>query len=197
MSSELLIQRAQQYLTESPFDAGYDLDHHQRVVNNCLIIVEKEGLELDLEVLVVAAWWHDIERKDLERNNQLLRSAAEDAGIDVAIAEKGIHILNSHSFGNSQEDLEAQVLFDADKIEYVSAPRIRRVLAAVERGEMTDAVWEKYKVALGERIPHVPGMLHFEASKALFKQQLGELQAWIQEDPRLADLWFLLDVKLA
>lgn len=191
-----LVQFAQDYLKESPFDAGHDLEHHARVVGHCKRIVKEEKLTLDWKALETAAWWHDIERKDLDKNNKLLRNVARENGISMDLADRAIGILNKHSFGNEQDDLESNVLFDADKIEYVSVQRYERVFEAVRQGAMSKEVWNRYKTKLGERIPHIPTMLHFSVSKQIFRDQLAEVQQAVKLDKKYYGLEFLLKLSL-
>lgn len=180
---ESVVKEAQERLRQDPFDEGHDYDHHLAVVTNCLAIVEGEGLEVDIDALLIAAWWHDYKRNNTEENDRILTQAMEKAGyLDVFIV-KVKNIKNSHSFGNGQESLEQKVLFDADKLEYASKERIAKVSKAVKEGRMKPEVQEKYKRAFIERIPVVLQSLHFESSKVKMKSNLKEFLEYASSDP--------------
>lgn len=177
MSVEQVIGEAKRLLKTDPFDAGHDLDHHKAVVQNCLDIVRDERLSLDMDVLLIAAWWHDYKRNDEAENDKILAAALIANGFDDAHIARILEIKNCHSFGNGQYSLEAKVLFDADKLEYVSILRVRKVLQAAEDGGMSRETLMKYNVAFRQRTPTIPSLLHFESTKKEFARRLDAFKA--------------------
>jgi HD superfamily phosphodiesterase len=181
---EKIIEEAQDRLRVDPFDAGHDLDHHKEVVANCLLIVQQEKLEGKIVVgdLLIAAWWHDYKRNNEIECDKELSSVLIRNGFDSLRVSKILEIKNSHSYGNSQEEsIEAKVLFDGDKIEYVNCERWQSVAKSVDKGEMTEEVLIKYAKAFSERIVNVPQQLHFEISKKMFTKKLIKLLEYLQE----------------
>ena len=111
-------------------------DHVERVYKLCVRIGEKEGV--DMEVLKIAAYLHDIGRKDeddskgkichAERGAALARKMLERHAIGEEKIEKVVHCIETHRFRGSKLPVskEAKVLFDADKLDSIGAVGIGR-----------------------------------------------------------------------
>ena len=177
------VSEAKDRLKTDPFDAGHDYYHHLAVVTNCLDIVRDEKLALDIDALLIAAWWHDYKRNEPDENDRVVTETLEKAGATEEFIKKVIEIKNSHSFGEGQVSLEAQVLYDADKLEYASVARVKHVTEAVKKGEMTAEIQDKYKKAFLARIPTVLQELHFESTKPVLIERIKELKAYARTDP--------------
>lgn len=178
-----VLQQAKRLLREDPFDAGHDYEHHLAVATNCLTIIEDEQLDVDVNALLIAAWWHDYKRDQDEENNRVLTRAMTTAGFKQKYIDKVLSIKNSHSYGRDQESLEAQILFDADKLEYASVPRMERVSEAVESGKMTKEVLGKYKIAFKDRIAKVLESFHFESTRREMKSRIKRVREYTETHP--------------
>ncbi|HDP26487.1 MAG TPA: HD domain-containing protein [Deltaproteobacteria bacterium] len=116
--------------------ASHDWEHTERVYRLCMHIGASEGA--DLEVLTIAAYLHDIGRAHqdsargalchAEKGAEIARDLLRDYPIAQEKKENIIHCIESHRFRNSHEPrtLEAQVLFDADKLDAIGAVGIAR-----------------------------------------------------------------------
>lgn len=187
---EQVIEEGKRRLKKEPFDAGHDIDHHLAVVLNCVSIIGREKLNLDtgsLAALQMAAWWHDYKRGEESENDKILTGTMQKWGFGSDAISQVLSIKNSHSYGNNQESQEAQVLFDADKLEYVSTRRYRRIAIAVANGEMSPETFAKYKRTFRERIGNIRDQLHFETSKKMFDKRLQEVATYIKEPKHI--LW--------
>lgn len=115
---------------------SHDWDHTQRVYNLCMHIGRVEGA--DLEALEIAAYLHDVGRSyedesrgavcHAEKGAEIARNLLAEFPISDERKENIIHCIRSHRFrGNHQpESLEANVLFDADKLDAIGAVGIAR-----------------------------------------------------------------------
>ena len=115
---------------------SHDWDHAQRVYNLCMHIGRVEGA--DLEALESAAYLHDVGRSyedeskgevcHAEKGAEIARNLLAEYPISDERKENIIHCIRSHRFrGNNQpESLEANVLFDADKLDPIGAVGIAR-----------------------------------------------------------------------
>lgn len=178
---EKVLNEAEKRLKENPTDAGHDYDHHVSVVLNCQTIISKEKItQIDINALRIAASWHDYLRGDESKNDQILTSIMEEAGYKRDYIDKVLSIKNSHTYGVSQQNLEAKVLFDADKLEYLSTRRYSRITNAVQSGEMSMETLAKYKKAFRERIGNIRDQLHFEISKSIFDKRMQDVIAYTQ-----------------
>jgi len=188
VSFEKILTKVKSELHQNPFDAGHDFLHHEEVFENVVAIVKGENLIVDMAALSVASWLHDYERNDEEARDKYLRQIVSESDVPADFAQKVIRIMSSHSYGEVQESEEQKVLFDADKLEYLSVPRFIRVMDAITRGEMTEEIWSKYKKAWKDRIPRVRGLLHYDTSRKLFDERIGPLLSFIKSDQRLVEL---------
>jgi uncharacterized protein len=122
-------------------DSAHDFDHVLRVVHLADRIAQAEGA--NAEVVHAAALLHDIgldegraghETSAANRAREILSAQGYDERFCDAVA----HAIESHRFraGPTPQTLEAQVLFDADKLDAIGAIGIARAFAFGEhRGQ--------------------------------------------------------------
>lgn len=117
--------------------SAHDLEHSKRVYRTCLKLSENENV--DLNILKAAALLHDIARVE-EDNDQtgntdhavLGAKKAEiilkELNFSEEETEKIKHCILSHRFRSNERPLskEAQILFDADKLDSCGALSIAR-----------------------------------------------------------------------
>jgi uncharacterized protein len=115
---------------------SHDWEHTLRVARLCQRIGPAEGA--DMEVLMTAAYLHDIGRQAEDETGGRVcharegaRMAAEAlAGLDLSEEQKDnvLHCIRTHRFRDraAPETVEARVLFDADKLDAIGAVGIAR-----------------------------------------------------------------------
>jgi len=115
---------------------SHDWDHTLRVCRLCRRIGAAEGADMD--VLLVAAYLHDIGRSYQDDTNGAVCHAEKGARLAAAIVEKLpltadqkeniLHCIRTHRFrGNCPPQTpEARVLFDADKLDAIGAVGVAR-----------------------------------------------------------------------
>jgi len=115
---------------------SHDWEHTLRVYDLCRRIGAVE--QADMEVLLVAAYLHDIGRCYQDRSNGAICHAAKGCQLaepivqDLALRDDQktniLHCIRSHRFrGNhTPETREARVLFDADKLDAIGAVGVAR-----------------------------------------------------------------------
>ena len=115
-------------------DSAHDFDHVLRVAAMADRIAQAEGA--DREVVQAAALLHDIglaegraghETSAAKRAQDILRAQ----GYDDIFCERVAHAIEAHRFrsGPTPQSLEAQVLFDADKLDAIGAIGVARAFA--------------------------------------------------------------------
>jgi len=135
---ELLINRikktAKGYLDTAP--GSHDWEHTLRVCRLCKRLGPVEGADLD--VLLIAAYLHDIGRGDQDSSNGAVCHAEKGARMAESILkalplsesqkQNILHCIKSHRFrGNHAPSTpEAKVLFDADKLDAIGAVGVAR-----------------------------------------------------------------------
>lgn len=129
-----LRQISAQYCAEA--GGSHGPDHTERVLQNALAIGRRMGARLD--ILIPAALLHDIGRSEESRSQGALCHA--DLGADMAepiLRELGYseedqaaicHCIRAHRFRGSTEPetTEANIIFDADKLDSIGAIGIGR-----------------------------------------------------------------------
>jgi uncharacterized protein len=115
---------------------SHDWEHTIRVHKLCKRIGTVE--KVDMTVLLIAAYLHDIGRYHQDRRNGAVCHAQQGARMAHAVVknlsllkqrkENIIHCIRSHRFRGSHipETREAKVLFDADKLDAIGAVGIAR-----------------------------------------------------------------------
>ncbi len=122
-------------------DSAHDFDHVLRVVAMADRIAQAEGADRD--IVQAAALLHDIgldegraghETSAANRAREILRERGYDETFCAAVA----HAIEAHRFrsGPTPQTLEAQVLFDADKLDAIGAIGVARAFAfGAHRGQ--------------------------------------------------------------
>ena len=115
---------------------SHDWEHTLRVYRLCERIGRAEGV--DMEVLLIAAYLHDIGRSSQDASKGAVCHAQKGAEMAEPVVNKlplsenqkenVVHCIRSHRFrGNhNPETKEAKVLFDADKLDAIGAVGVAR-----------------------------------------------------------------------
>ncbi len=171
-----IVKEAISILGTNPYDAAHGVPHHNVVWNNVLWIIREEHLTVDREALEIAAWWHDVDKGTTHdpRLIEVLRlHDVPQNRIDSIMA-----LMNQHSFGDVQTTLEGKVLFDADKLEYVSLARWKKFFMKLQQIPAKRETLETYKNNIHERVVPVYLRLNFNATKQRFALDYQEYRTW-------------------
>ena len=118
---------------------SHDWSHTERVHNLCMHIGKKENA--DLYILSLSAFLHDIGRGQQDKTNgsichgergaTMARELLERHNLDQRTIGKIIHCIENHRFRGAKvpRTKEAQVLYDADKLDSIGAVGIARAFA--------------------------------------------------------------------
>lgn len=166
-----LVRIAERNLTTTPFDIGHDTHHHYNVWVNAYTIMALENLTLDIEKLNIACWWHDYERGSTK--HPVLVENMKNLKYADSYIQDVLKIINSHSFEDDKSpEVEAKVLFDADKIEYVNPGRYFWVGEGILNGKIELNIARKYGKNLTDRIEAVAKQFNYVTSKEMFTENL-------------------------
>jgi uncharacterized protein len=129
----ITVSEARRYYEEA--DTVHDFDHVLRVLALAERIGQAEGA--DMEVVRAAALLHDVGRMQAEKTGRDHAAFAADrarkilAGQPAEKVEAVTHAIAAHRFrtGPQPATLEAQVLFDADKLDAIGAVGVARAFA--------------------------------------------------------------------
>lgn len=132
MGNAKIIKVAKEYLKVRPIDVAHGVDHHQAVATNCVNIIQAEHLVVNVDTVVIAAWWHDLESQ--RGATDVLRREMTTAGLPAQTYKEVSAIIHAHTYGSRQKTTEAKVLFDADKMEYFNPKRMRQAAEDARKG---------------------------------------------------------------
>jgi uncharacterized protein len=171
---------ARQMLKNAAF-AG--LDHAERVRQIAEDIGRREGADLD--ILRAAALLHDIgvpidQERHYEIGARLARGILAQLGFTEDEIEPIAHVIEAHSRygGPDPQTLEAQILEDADAVEYVGATGLARAIVRGMKSGTYDADLNKLPALIDELIERVDGTLHTERGQALIRERIVYLRAF-------------------
>jgi HD superfamily phosphodiesterase len=188
MELEKILHEGRRFLTEQPYDRAHDLNHSEAVWNNCQAIILSEGLlGINLEALMIASPWHDVQRSAPDEC-QILRETMEKAGAEPVFILEVENIIGEHSFGKKQTFIESKIFYDADKLEYLSIPRLQTIIKEYKEGIMSQERFIYYKTEWAKRINLVKGTLHFGYSHRRFKKDLEDIVAFMRETPLVSEM---------
>lgn len=181
-----LITKAKEILEKTPYDMGHDVFHHERVWGNAQIIVEKEKLHVDLDVLYVACMWHDVTlgKKDEAEARQLHIDETLDFLAELMKAEEFsesfrqqvIDAIRDHGFEKKkQANIEGEVLFDADKLDALDPNRYRKLVEAIQRKKLSRLKLFMYTQATKLWLRTMRNRYHFQTSKEIHDQRIQDL----------------------
>lgn len=126
------------YMLSCMDDSAHDKEHVYRVLYNALEIAKTQE-HVDYDILIAACLLHDIGRKEQFENPSLCHAAVggekafaflTEHGFDTEYAKRVKHCIQTHRYreNNQPQTLEAQILFDADKLDVTGAMGIARTL---------------------------------------------------------------------
>ena len=124
-------------------DPVHGFSHVLRVTRLCEIIGKQENA--NLRILRAAALLHDVEGDVDVREDHHLAAAIfaerllQQEGWEEEDIQAVLHCIRSHRFRNTREEprtLEAQILFDADKLDAIGAVGVARAVAYAIRAGM-------------------------------------------------------------
>lgn len=126
------------YMYACMADSAHDREHVYRVLHTALLIAREE-VQVDWDVLICAALLHDIGRTEQFADPSLCHAQVggekayrflTEHGFSAAFAENVRRCIMAHRYRAAcpPESLEAKILFDADKLDAAGAMGIARTL---------------------------------------------------------------------
>ncbi len=130
-------------------DSAHDQEHIYRVLYNALDIAKTEK-NVDHDILIAACLLHDIGRKEQFENPALCHAVVgsdkayrflREHGFALDYAEQVRQCLRTHRYRRDlqPQSLEAEILFDADKLDVAGAIGIARTL--VYKGAVSEPLY--------------------------------------------------------
>jgi uncharacterized protein len=181
-------QTVYEFVRDNQQHTAWGLEHSERDYILALELAEKDGVELDLDVLFAAAFLHDMGAFEpySARGSDHSRVAAdsmaeilEPAGFPM----QKLPLVQGAALGHmyySEVPAEphAQVLHDADTLNFLGAIGITRILSLTTRSGMAQDLPSAI-ATLENMSQQLPGTLVLESSRAIGEERSTEMKAFL------------------
>lgn len=177
-----------EFVVENQQHTAWGLEHSERDYILALELAEREGLILDLDVLFAAAFLHDMGAFEpfSARGSDHSRVAAdsiaeilEPAGFPMQKLPLVQGAALAHMYYSPVPDEpHAQVLHDADTLNFLGAVGITRIISLTTRQGMAQDL-PTAVATLDNMSQQLPGTLVLEISKQLGEQRANEMRFFI------------------
>lgn len=178
-----LIKEAQRLLVNNPQDYAHDITHHSRVWLLAKEIVSNINEKVDLDILELICWWHDVDSNTGSKDKKIVENTAEYVSSKIDGKEKEIvsDSILFHEFGKKPRYIEGKILQDADKLEILSEERLRILKEAVDlnlydKSKFKDIIKDVIEIWL----PVMPERYNFDYSRKLHFKRLAIVQPLIE-----------------
>lgn len=184
---EKAVNEAKKFLNKHSRDKAHDLAHHQAVWKNCQNIVSAEKPKINLQLLKVATYWHDVVLDEIKWPSKLnveetciyLSSLLPKLRFDDNEVQNIIATVQHHEFRDTPKTNEGMVLQDADKLETVSIERWNRTLTDHRKGRMTKENITSYLRTFLQWSPILTATFYYPSSRVSAENNLRPV--WIEK----------------
>ena len=160
------IRFARKYLAGA-LDHAHDISHAERVARNVALIGRKLGYK-DISFLSLCAWWHDAGRTIDDSchekiSAELLKNDLLRRGSSVAVVKKAYAAVRHHRWSMRPCTLEGKMIYDADKLDFISIERWKKCLKAKQNIHPKE---------IAKLLPRLEKLFHFDESRAIYRRRL-------------------------
>ncbi|MFN3163220.1 MAG: HD domain-containing protein [Pseudohongiellaceae bacterium] len=181
-------QTVYEFVVDNQQHTAWGLKHSERNYLLALELAEREGLEIDLEVLFAAAFLHDMGAfaPYSEQGNDHSQVAAdamseilEPAGFPMHKLELVQGAALAHMYYSAVPDEpHAQLLHDADTLNFLGAIGIARILSLTTREGLAEDL-PTAVATLDNMSQQLPATLVLETSRQMGEQRANELRFFL------------------
>ncbi|MFT4303672.1 MAG: HD domain-containing protein [Candidatus Woesearchaeota archaeon] len=169
------IEQAKTYIHKIE-DVSHNIVHVKSVVDYAIIIAESYP-EVDLNLIEVAAWWHDVGRVSgnqghEQRSAEIARDFLKQLGVELEICNQVYDAIVFHKWSMKPVTLEGEIIRDADKLDFISISRWKACLDANILGPLKE---------LSLLLPRLRNeLLHLDISKKVYDSKIIEFKNFIK-----------------
>lgn len=178
---EIAVDDAKERIDKHPQDPARDIAHHERVWENCRMIVEKENISVEMDLLKVACFWHDVslkggwERDNVNITSEYLKDKLPSKGFTIQETENIVSTVKHHEFLDTPETVECMILQDADKLDVPSLGRITLTYDMYCNGRMKEEDIKQYFITGLKWLPILPSTMYFVTSREHAEERINEI----------------------
>lgn len=184
---EQVISKSKKLLDANPYDEGHTFQHHEQVWTNAKKIIKHEKLAIDKIALQIACLWHDVLVNNVKDRNfigrssiivdtcRYLSSLMNQLNFDQETIDKTTTAIGEHERRSIPKSLEGKVLWDADKLEWLSLKRWKKIYQSYKSGKMSKLRLFLYKKAGKIWLKTLKNRYNFESTKKIHDQKIKQL----------------------
>ena len=171
--NEVLISKAKTYM-ESIDDKMHDISHMEDVVLYTKRLLEILDLDVDKEVCIISAYFHDVGRIKLNEGHEklsadMLKEELEKLNYNENLIDKCYQAVVYHKWDMEPKTLEGKIVKDADKIGFIG---LNRWKACVESKTSLDNIMELLPRLRDE-------FLYFPESRKIYDEEMVKLADYL------------------
>ena len=163
-----LIDKAKNYMNITD-DSEHDINHMNDVVEYTKKILDNIK-EVDVEVCIIGAYWHDVGRINGKDNHeylsaQMLKDTMKSMNYDNEFVNKCCDAIEFHKWNMTPKTIEGLVIKDADKVAWLGTQRWK---ACINNHQRLDSI-----INLLPKLRNK--LLYFEISKKLYDEEIVKI----------------------
>ena len=164
-----IIDIAKEYM-QSISDYEHDINHMNDVVHYTKLLIERLNIEIDIDVCIISAYWHDVGRIKLKEGHEklsaeMLKEVMEDYKYDDILIDKCYKAIENHKWNMKPETTEGLIVKDADKLAWIG---IGRWESCIQNNQRLDTIVELLPKLRNE-------ILYFDESKRIYDEDIIKL----------------------
>ncbi len=164
-----LIHKAKEYMQDTT-DHEHDINHMYDVVNYTKELLNLITLDVNKEVCIISAYWHDVGRIKVNESHeklsaQMLKEEMMKSGYDNKLVNKCCLAIENHKWNMSHTTTEGLIVKDADKLAWIG---IGRWKSCLENHQNLNSIIQLLPKLKNE-------ILYFNESKVLYDRDIVKL----------------------
>lgn len=164
-----LIQKAKEYM-KNITDYEHDISHMYDVVNYTKELLNSIELDVDKDVCVISAYWHDVGRIKINEGHeklsaQMLKKEMINRGYDNKFISKCCLAIENHKWNMQPTTTEGLIVKDADKLAWIG---IGRWNSCLKNGQHLNYIIKALPKLKNE-------ILYFNESKNIYDRDIVKL----------------------
>ena len=173
---EKLIKLAKQYM-RTITDYEHDINHMYDVVNYTKELINIINLDINKEVCIICAYWHDVGRIKQNEGHEILsaemlKEKMIELGYDNQLINDCYVAIENHKWNMVPKTLEGLIVKDADKLAWIGIGRWKSCLANKQN---LDEI-----IKLLPRLKHE--ILYFDESKNIYDRDIVKLVEFLYQN---------------
>ena len=151
-------------------DYEHNINHIKDVVYYTKILIERLNIEINVDVCIISAYWHDVGRikqKDGHEkiSAEMLKETMKQYNYDDSLIDKCYKAIENHKWNMAPETTEGLIIKDADKLAWIGKGRWE---SCVKNNQRLDAIVEL--------LPNLRNdILYFDESRKIYDRDIIEL----------------------